>query len=513
MSIVLWVIFFLFAVISFVPVIRLEQVKSNPKYRILWYLSISVFSWSIFTGLKMIVSEPFFIYYFTLITYPIIFVISYYIYYTLSIYMGRHIRGWFHLFAAIFFVANVIISMTNPLHFLMIKIPLSDTITLDSFALVERGIFFMIHSVICYLLLLTGFVQVLIYLYKKSKERKENIFPFHLILFSVILGISVNLIHLYVYHFTLDPTYLFVVSVTFALYTIIYKRDFNINLLSTSKQFLLQRLREMYIISNHDGDIVELSQNLIQRFQINPEQFTHINQFFNYLSEKAIIFEDFNALKNDIFNDQKIYLNMHQESFKIKKSKAKGLMTLLYDETRHMKLLHEIDYMRTHDLMTSLYNRNYFESRLNEYEKMFESVGIILIDVDGLKQHNDILGHHSGDQLIIRFSHILKKLNLVYKDTLIFRFGGDEFIIICPNAAQEQLRLMVHFIKERTENKDPIKHISFSYGYAVREKNNISIVDLIKESDIKLYERKSNKTDEKEMLKEALIKESHSNQV
>lgn len=510
MSIILWIIFFTFAVISFIPVIRLEQVKTNPKYRILWYLSISVFVWSVFTGLKMIVSEPFFIYYFTLMTYPIIFVISYYIYYTLSSYMGRSIHKLFHVFANIFFLINVMISITNPLHLLMIKVPLTQSITLDSFALVERGVFFIIHSMICYILLMVGFVQVLIYLYKKSKVKRESIFPFHMILISVIFGIALNIIHLYVYHFTLDPTYLFVVFVTFALYRLIYQRDFNINLLSTSKQYLLQSFREMYVISNHEGDIVELSTNLIEKFQLIPERYIHIDQFFEFLKDKAVLLESFDTLKHQSFDESKIYLNMHQQDFRIKKFKSKGLITLLYDETRQVKLLHEIDYMRSHDLMTNLYNRNCFESKFDEFETSFDVLGVILIDVDGLKQHNDFLGHQSGDQLIIRFSHVLNQLNLISKETLIFRFGGDEFMLLVPNADLDALNHMIQFIEEKTKNANPIKHISFSYGSAVRDSKEISIIELIKESDMKLYERKSNKTEQKEVLIEALKKESQS---
>lgn len=43
MNTFLWIIFFIFALISYIPVIKLEQVKSYEKYRVLWYLSIVVF--------------------------------------------------------------------------------------------------------------------------------------------------------------------------------------------------------------------------------------------------------------------------------------------------------------------------------------------------------------------------------------------------------------------------------------------------------------------------------------
>jgi len=510
MTILHWILFFTFAVLSVVPVIKLEQVKSHPKYRLLWFLSISVFSWSVFTGLKMIVSEPFFVYYFSLLTYPIVFLISFYIYRTFMSYMNLPSKPWFIWFGVIFFFANLLISLTNPFHQLVLRIPYSTSITILDFVSASRGIFFLVHSIICYTILLIGFFKMMIYLYQKKSKNENNVFPFHLILISLIVGILLNLIHLYVYHFTLDPTYLFVVIITFSLYTIIYRRDFNINLLSTSKQYLLEMMREMYVVSDTQGDIIEISKNLLDKFKIRTQDYPTLDHVLEALKKQAVIYTDLMAISQEEFEQGKIYLSLKQESFHIRKFKTKGLLTLLYDETTDVKLLREINYIKSHDLMTGLYNRNHFEVKRPEFEEQYPNLGIILIDVDGLKQHNDYLGHPSGDKLIETFAEVLKKLDRIYHDAWIFRFGGDEFLIVVENAIPEKLKLMVKFIEERTHHEEPSLNISFSYGVSIRHHQQESTVHLLKQADIKLYQKKSSKEKEKEHLIEALKRKSKS---
>lgn len=508
MTILHWILFFTFAVLSVVPVVRLEQVKSHPKYRLLWFLSIAVFSWSVFTGLKMIVSEPFFVYYFSIITYPIVFLISFYIYRTFMSYMNMQSKPWFIWFGVIFFFINLLLSLTNPFHQLVLKIPYSTSITIADFASVSRGIFFLIHSVICYTMLLVGFFKMMIYLYRRKSTNENDVFPFQLILLSLIIGILLNLVHLYVYHFTLDPTYLFVVIITFSLYTIIYRRDFNINLLSTSKQYLLEMMREMYVISDTKGEIIEISKNLLDKFKIRTQDYPTLDHLLDALKKQAVIYTDLMAISQQEFEQGKIYLSLKQESFHIQKFKTKGFLTLLYDETTDVRLLREINYIKSHDLMTGIYNRNHFEVLRPEFEEQYPNLGIILIDVDGLKQHNDYLGHPAGDKLIQKFAEVLKKLDRVYHDAWIFRFGGDEFLIVIENATSEKLKLMVKFIEERTHHQETILNISFSYGMAIKHHKHESIVNLLKQADIKLYQKKSSKDKEKERLIEALKKES-----
>ncbi len=134
MSTWLWIVFFIFVVISFIPVLRLEQVRSHLKYRVLWYLSISVFLWSVLTTLKYLAIEYYFIYYFSILTYPLLFVISYLLYETFQTYMDKKSSLLFKRSALAFFIINLSVALTNPFHFLFNNLTLTEGISLNDFS-------------------------------------------------------------------------------------------------------------------------------------------------------------------------------------------------------------------------------------------------------------------------------------------------------------------------------------------------------------------------------------------
>ena len=82
------------------------------------------------------------------------------------------------------------------------------------------------------------------------------------------------------------------------------------------------------------------------------------------------------------------------------------------------------------DPMTKTLNRRGAWRRIEEMLKKtsIQHLGIIFVDIDGLKQINDKKGHLHGDKAIIQISRLLK--NSVRKSDIVVRFGGDEFIII-----------------------------------------------------------------------------------
>lgn len=93
------------------------------------------------------------------------------------------------------------------------------------------------------------------------------------------------------------------------------------------------------------------------------------------------------------------------------------------------------------DYLTGLYNRGYFEERLQRKvdtdRHKRESFGIILIDVDNFKMYNDIYGHQPGDKLLQIISTFL--LDQVSTQGEVYRYGGDEFVVILHDATSEYL--------------------------------------------------------------------------
>ncbi|PAT01387.1 hypothetical protein CI105_06640 [Candidatus Izimaplasma bacterium ZiA1] len=159
----------------------------------------------------------------------------------------------------------------------------------------------------------------------------------------------------------------------------------------------------------------------------------------------------------------------------------------MIDVTSDVEKTREIDYLANHDILTDLYNRNNFEEYIQK-TKFKENDGVVVCDVDGLKLVNDAFGHLKGDELLIRFAAILKK---VYKNDLVYRIGGDEFCIIIKNAVVENMERKEKLIKDEIQALD-LYGISFdvSVGYDIIEDDETTFFEVYSKAENIMYRRK-----------------------
>jgi diguanylate cyclase (GGDEF)-like protein len=96
----------------------------------------------------------------------------------------------------------------------------------------------------------------------------------------------------------------------------------------------------------------------------------------------------------------------------------------------------ELRYLADHDSLTGLLNRRCFRAKLDRYVSFAARYGgqgaVMIIDIDGLKQVNDRLGHQPGDNLIRRVAEILRER--VRTTDIVARLSGDEFAVLVPQA-------------------------------------------------------------------------------
>ncbi|HXX35538.1 MAG TPA: sensor domain-containing diguanylate cyclase [Thermodesulfobacteriota bacterium] len=121
---------------------------------------------------------------------------------------------------------------------------------------------------------------------------------------------------------------------------------------------------------------------------------------------------------------------------------------------KHFQRFSSIKNMATYDTLTGLYNRRYFEERLEvEAENSFRSgvpLSLVMVDIDHFKKINDTFGHTDGDQILCKISSLLK--NSVRRKDTVARYGGEEFILILPEAALQQSYVIAERIRQRVEN-------------------------------------------------------------
>lgn len=159
----------------------------------------------------------------------------------------------------------------------------------------------------------------------------------------------------------------------------------------------------------------------------------------------------------------------------------------------------QLFYRATHDAMTDLPNRALFldhlRSAIAQARRKRELAGVMVIDMNDLKQINDDYGHRFGDAAIIEFARRLRENN---RDTdTVARLGGDEFgIVLTPvdnyqTVAQKGSRLARN-IQHPFDFEGQLLSVRASYGGAVYPEDSHDLEELLDIADQAMYAQKRN---------------------
>jgi diguanylate cyclase (GGDEF)-like protein len=158
-------------------------------------------------------------------------------------------------------------------------------------------------------------------------------------------------------------------------------------------------------------------------------------------------------------------------------------------ESKHLE--EELRYLSTHDALTGLYNRAFFEAELSRLQRSREvPISILMADVNGLKNTNDTLGHPAGDELLKRAAGVLA--SSFRPEDIVARFGGDEFAVLLPKtdaAAAEEILLRVRANLGLSLRDRKIHPLSLSVGIATGGQGD-SLLDVLNLADQHMYKDK-----------------------
>jgi diguanylate cyclase (GGDEF)-like protein len=157
------------------------------------------------------------------------------------------------------------------------------------------------------------------------------------------------------------------------------------------------------------------------------------------------------------------------------------------------------EYEAAHDTLTGLPNRNNLRFALDDalagHRRDRKPFGLLLIDMDDFKRINDTLGHHVGDDLLIRFADRLR--NSVRPGDQVARLGGDEFAVIVQDADESGVRSVCERI--RAALFDPIQllalalDIEVSIGIALCPEHGEDSDTLLRCADVAMYVAKESR--------------------
>jgi diguanylate cyclase (GGDEF)-like protein len=161
--------------------------------------------------------------------------------------------------------------------------------------------------------------------------------------------------------------------------------------------------------------------------------------------------------------------------------------------------LHDALRMRaTRDALTGLFNRRYIEENIaddiSRWVRNGASVGLILLDVDWFKSFNDAFGHAGGDALLQQLARLMQAV--VRNEDFVCRYGGEEFMIVLPDATLETTRLCAERLREHTHylkphlHDEPLGPVTISAGVASTSDHGHTLDALAIAADRALYEAK-----------------------
>ena len=350
MNIFLWLLFLLVVTISFVPITRMKIFNLDNKFKNFKYVSILLFVWSILSFLTYTCENPQIAYFLHLATYPLIFMLTSALFIAFAEYINLKIHLVFKIFILIFIIIEFVFSFTNPIHMKFITLPYDSYLSLEMLVDIPHGIYFMIHTAICYIILLLSIIMILGRLYKNYKL-DQDIMPLLVMAVGIVTGVVLNAIHIFVIGFVIDPTYIAFVVLISLLYFVIYIRDIKIILALNRNDFIIDNLREMYVITDHRGRVESASEEFVKSFNIDLNNDLTFDELMDIIKNKAFVYENQLEIENKFIQGKK-YLHMQKKLIDFPFFKYKGRFYLFYDESISRKYINDLYYVKSHDLMT-----------------------------------------------------------------------------------------------------------------------------------------------------------------
>jgi diguanylate cyclase (GGDEF)-like protein len=160
-----------------------------------------------------------------------------------------------------------------------------------------------------------------------------------------------------------------------------------------------------------------------------------------------------------------------------------GIIGIAHDITDRKEVEITLRHDSTHDMLTGLYNRAFFDEELERLVdgKMFP-LSIVMADVNGLKTVNDTLGHEAGDNLIRMTARII--LEAFRAEDIVARIGGDEFAVLLP---RKEKHVAEEAVKRIMNCPEIVKcQVSIAFGIATAESKD-QLAEALKQSDERMY--------------------------
>ncbi|WP_206459149.1 histidine kinase N-terminal 7TM domain-containing diguanylate cyclase [Anaerovorax sp. IOR16] len=407
---------------------------------------------------------------------------------------GKYINKYLYTALFVLPVFLVLLNITNDHHHLFYLNYSADIINNLSIAEIEPGLGYRISMGYINVCFFIGNFFYLHFYFKGSKVYKKRSL--------IILATSfIPWTGYWIYMLKLIPIKIDFVPIFLAILSLVYTcAIFRSNIFETTviaRSFVFDNIAESIFVLDENNQIIDMNRKAEETFDIKSvlvfskkiEEIFQDNPLFikQLCNEAAVKFECEMQIKNSIR-----YFKCEVTPIHCRENKGK--VVVLSENTEQVLLIKKLEYYGTTDLLTGVYNRNYFYKIAKEkvdFSKDSKLISIIMMDLDLFKVVNDTYGHSAGDLILKKVMRTC--LATLGPEAYIGRYGGEEFILLLEGVMEDEamqiaegLRVQIEQLKINYNNE--IIHITSSFGvYSGTDQN---LESMIQFADKALYEAK-----------------------
>jgi diguanylate cyclase (GGDEF)-like protein len=186
-----------------------------------------------------------------------------------------------------------------------------------------------------------------------------------------------------------------------------------------------------------------------------------------------------------------------------------SLGTEVTEERKQQDQIHRMIY---HDHLTGLGNRNAFERDVKEILLEYDQYALLYFDIDDFKEFNDLFGRVTGDQLLIYIGQLLKKH---YGDQHVYRWSGDEYIVLCLERSCDELQERLQKVHAACHEKTTINgrevFFSVSTGVVRYPEDATNVDDVLRNADLAIRRAKQGGKSRFKRFEPSMLEEMETN--
>ncbi|MDD6739092.1 MAG: GGDEF domain-containing protein [Coriobacteriaceae bacterium] len=166
-----------------------------------------------------------------------------------------------------------------------------------------------------------------------------------------------------------------------------------------------------------------------------------------------------------------------------------GIIGLINDVTEKEELRMRWERSAHTDSLTGLSNRCHFDDVKDSFEPWQYPIAVVMADCDNLKLVNDSMGHAAGDTYLRSAAVVLR--SSMTSDAMLFRVGGDEFIILMPNTTEKEAEACIESARQlAAQMKLGDMPLSMSYGLSMLASKCDLTERAVEAADRRMYQEK-----------------------